>query len=270
MNKPKVSICIPVYNCEKYIGEAIKSVLNQSYIDYEIIIINNASTDDTLKVIMKFCDPRIRVINNHENIGFNRNWNLALKEAMGEYIKILPADDYLLNDCLEKQVKILDSYKNVVMVGCSRVIVNEDSRIIMKRKSKTYLLSSARACIKVIRSGGNPIGEPGAVLFKRYAIDNGELFSNEFLYLIDLDFWFKLLKYGDLFMIEECLSAFRINSGSTSVTLIGKQSREYRDFIIKQNKAGLVIINIRDQITGIFMAYFKSGLRWLFYKFYLK
>jgi glycosyltransferase involved in cell wall biosynthesis len=269
MNRPEISICIPVFNCESYIGEAINSVLEQTFNDYELIIINNASTDNTLKIINKFTDKRIRVISNSENIGFKGNWNLALSETKGKYIKILPADDYLMKDCLEKQVNILNSYENVVIVGCGRIIVNEHSKTIMKREAKNGLVDSGRAKINVVRSGGNPIGEPGAVLFRRDVIDSGELFSDKFLYLIDIDFWLKVLKYGDLYMLGECLAAFRVSKGSTSVNLIGQQGREFKDYIFWLKQKKIIKIGVIDFLTGIIMAYIKSVLRWVFYKIFL-
>ena len=130
----KVSICIPTYNYGHLIADAMKSVLLQEYEDYELIICDNASTDDTQKVIMSFNDSRIRYIKNSRNLGFTQNLNMGLELARGKYIVYLCADDYWLPGLLEKEVKILDDHPNVVMVhtGYKSVYRIEGQDIIRK------------------------------------------------------------------------------------------------------------------------------------------
>ena len=84
---PLVSVCIPVYNGEKYIGETIESVLKQTFKDFELVVCNNCSTDHTLDVVSKYQDPRIRVVTNEQNVGMVGNWNVCLKEARAKNIK---------------------------------------------------------------------------------------------------------------------------------------------------------------------------------------
>jgi glycosyltransferase involved in cell wall biosynthesis len=91
---PQVTICIPVFNCQKYIHQAIESVIAQTFRNWEMVIVNNASTDCTLEIIHSYSDPRIRIINNEKNIGLEANWNKAVSAAQGKYIKLLPADDF--------------------------------------------------------------------------------------------------------------------------------------------------------------------------------
>ena len=96
---PKVSVSIPVYNCEAYIGEAIDSVLNQTFKDVEIIVIDNQSTDRTREIVQKYDYPNVKLIVNDTNLGMLRNWHNALNYATGEYVKILAADDILYPKC---------------------------------------------------------------------------------------------------------------------------------------------------------------------------
>ncbi len=100
-DQPFFSVCLPTYNMGSYIAEAIQSVLDQSFRDFELIVHDNASTDDTEQIVAGFSDPRIRYIRNHENLGMYANLNLACQAATGKYIKTHCADDTLSRGCLE-------------------------------------------------------------------------------------------------------------------------------------------------------------------------
>src|SRR5688572_8967364 len=104
----KLSVCIPVYNCGPYIKEAIDSVLNQDFKDFELIIVDNRSTDNTVSIVKDYKDSRIKLIENDTNIGLLGNWNKAVSLATGQYIKLLPADDFIYPGCLKRQCEVLD------------------------------------------------------------------------------------------------------------------------------------------------------------------
>ena len=101
MNKPSFSICIPNYNYGDYIGETIQSVLNQSYQNFEIIVADNASTDNSVDVVKSFKDDRIRLIQNEINIGFSPNLQKATMYANGDFINLLSSDDLMKPNALE-------------------------------------------------------------------------------------------------------------------------------------------------------------------------
>src|SRR3972149_3665070 len=107
---PKVSVCIPSYNHARYIGASIESVLAQSFEDWELVIVDNFSTDDTQAVVKSFRDPRIRSYASDRNVGLVRNWNRCVSLARGEYVGILPADDIYLPRMLERSVGRLDAH----------------------------------------------------------------------------------------------------------------------------------------------------------------
>jgi glycosyltransferase involved in cell wall biosynthesis len=115
---PRVTVLLAVYNGEEYIGEAIRSVLEQSYRGFELLIVDDGSTDGTPSVIQTFHDPRIRVIQNPANLGLSRSLNLGIGEARGEYIARLDADDLCRPARLERQVRFLDEHPEVALVGC--------------------------------------------------------------------------------------------------------------------------------------------------------
>ena len=127
---PKVSVLMSVYNGEKYLKEAIKSILGQSFKDFEFIIINDGSIDKTEKIIKVFNDKRIVLIN-QENIGLTKSLNNGLKLAQGDYIARMDADDVALSYRLEKQVKFLDSNPHIFLVGSSCYLINESNLLIV-------------------------------------------------------------------------------------------------------------------------------------------
>ncbi len=114
---PKVTVFIPVYNREKYIGDAIKSILDQSFSNYEILLVDDGSTDESRTVIRSFSDPRIRLLCNDQNLGIPKTRNRGLENAKGEYIALLDSDDQAFPERLAKQVSFLDEHKDFVQVG---------------------------------------------------------------------------------------------------------------------------------------------------------
>ena len=269
INTPRVSVCIPVYNCEKYIAQAIGSVLEQTFQDWELVIDDNASTDGTLNIIHMFSDPRIHIINNKMNIGLEANWNKVVTAARGEYIKLLPADDFLYPLCLERQVEIFESSENasLALVGCARDIVDPDGKRLIVRKfpGREGKISGILAIRKVLRSGTNLLGEPAAILFKRSLLEKAGLFDGSFAYVIDVDLWLRMLLHGDLYVLSNPYCGFRISPGSTSVELEGLQSRHFSAFINLKAKDPVYQVRWIDRQQGIFTSMLLGLARRLFY-----
>ena len=233
MNRiPKVSIAIPLYNCESHIRETIESVLAQTFRDFELIVLDDRSTDRSPQIVHSFTDPRIRYEQNPERLGFFGNWNRCLEVMTGTYCKLLPHDDTLEPTCLEKQVRILDDHPQVELVHCARKIIDPAGKTLtVRRPRETAGLKESRASLRrIVRSGTNPIGEPAAVMFRRQTKDRLEGFSNADMYSIDVEYWSRLLAEGNRYYIDEVLCSFRIWPDSASVRLFGSQSRSMRRF----------------------------------------
>ena len=107
MNK-LVSVCIPAYNGEKYISKTIQSILNQSYTNIEVVVVDDHSSDNTVEAVRAINDNRVRLICNEENLGMTGNWNKCIRESKGEYVKLIPGDDFIYEECIEKSIKILE------------------------------------------------------------------------------------------------------------------------------------------------------------------
>ncbi|HBY58158.1 MAG TPA: hypothetical protein DEG96_09960 [Candidatus Atribacteria bacterium] len=123
MNSPKISICIPTYNRAKFIREAIDSVLKQTFRDFELIVVDNCSTDNTQEIVKAFDDGRLRYVCNERNLGVIGNYNKCISLARGDYICIIHSDDMLLPRFLEVQSAILDKNSDVGLVhsNCSYI-----------------------------------------------------------------------------------------------------------------------------------------------------
>ena len=137
MEKNKVSIIIPVYNAEKFIGETIESVISQTYTNWEILILNDMSTDRSYEIIQEYAqkDGRIKVINSEKNIGVVEGRNRLINEADGEYIAFLDADDYWKEDKLEKQIEFMKN-KDIAISCTEYTRVTENGKPINEIKIK--------------------------------------------------------------------------------------------------------------------------------------
>lgn len=232
---PVVSVLIPVYNGGRYLAETIDSVLAQTYSDFEVVISDDASTDESLEIISRQNDHRLRLLNNPVRLGFGGNWNRVLNEARGKFIKLLPQDDLLRSDCLQTQVDILqrDTDERLALVFSAREIIGPDGRVFMRRGlgDSHQILTLTALAQRTCRIGTNPIGEPGSVLFRRTAAHRAGLFDGTRPFVIDIDYWLRLLRHGEAAYIPTASCAFRVSTKSHSVRLGIGQAREFSDFL---------------------------------------
>jgi glycosyltransferase involved in cell wall biosynthesis len=268
--RPRVSVGIPAYNGSKFIETAIESVLAQSWDDFELYVIDDSSTDGTADKVRRIQDPRLRLSVNGRNVGQEANWNKVLRQARGEFIKLLPQDDVLDPDCLRRQIQVFDDPENseVVLTCCARKIIDAKGRLIMKRSFKKTQgrIKGLRAVRRSIRSGTNLIGEPGAVLMRADLLPKTGLFDASDFYVIDLDLWVRFLLHGDLFIIPEPLCSFRVAPGSASIRVASTQSKDYRNFIAKLERTGLYGLSRMDRWLGIMNAWKNKAIRQVLYQ----
>lgn len=137
MPNPKVSVLMTVYNVEKYIRAALFSILNQTFLDMEVIIINDASFDNTESIILSFKDDRIKYLKNHKNLGISRSLNKGLKIATGQYLARMDGDDLCTSERIKKQVEFLDENKDHGLVGTWYYIINENGVLRSSRRKAT-------------------------------------------------------------------------------------------------------------------------------------
>lgn len=265
---PTVSVCIPVFNGEAYIGPAIRSVLEQTHGAFELVVCDNASTDATLAVVRGFEDVRIRVVESDSNIGAGANWNRCLSEARCDNMKILCADDVLLPEALERQLAVLQApeNRNVTIVCGRRYIIDAAGvRRLTRGLSGEGRIAGRLAVRKVVRSGGNPIGESSSVLFRRSVALEAGGFAVDSPYVVDVDMWVRMLMRGDLYVLPGILSEYRVSGSSWSVGVANRQASDYREMIEAMRTDGRYGISPFDARLGITRSWLNAQLRRLFY-----
>lgn len=223
MANPKVSVLIPAYNYAHYLSEAIDSVLGQTYKNFELIVVDNCSTDNTEEIVNNYAkhDTRIKFVRNQENIGMYRNYNQALLLATGDYIKFLNADDKFEPTLLEKFVNILENDTTIsVVTSCRQYFGSKNDVLIPPFKGK---VESTTAILSSLKKG-NWIGEPTTVMFRRENLNLG-LFDISLLMFADQDMWLRHLRVGNLYVIDEVLSYFRIHEEQGTVNLTDNSSK---------------------------------------------
>ena len=231
---PSVSVCIPVYNGEPFLAETMRSVLDQTYRDFELVVLDNASTDATGRIARSFGDARVRVETNAETISQPENWRAAVGHCRAPLVKLVCADDLLHPRCLEYQVGPMEADPGLAVVAARRHMGDERSRVLVPRRGLgglTGVRSSVEVARRVVRNGANPIGEPGGVLFRRehYFAVGG--WRPEWRWVMDLDLWLRLLQYGEFLGLPETLASFRIGRESLTAENESAIYTEQRAFL---------------------------------------
>ena len=223
VHTPKVSVLIPTYNSASFLSEAIESVLNQTFTDFELIIQDNNSDDHTEEVVKKYLpDTRVSYHKNAVNIGMAGNWNKVLTHARGEYIKFLMSDDKFHPQLLEKFVPIMDQNPNVSLITSYREEFGLEN---YKNEPPFIHLQPGKKIICETLKDRNWLGEPTTVMFRRSNLFLGD-FNTNYTYILDWDMWLRHLSIGDCYILPQTLSYFRVHSKQVTKTAL-KQSLNY-------------------------------------------
>jgi len=208
--RPKVTVLMSVYNGAKYIREAIDSILNQTFKDFEFLIIDDGSTDSSAEIIRSYSDPRIRLIRNEKNIGLTRSLNKGLKLATGQYIARMDADDISLPCRLETQGRFLDEHPRVGLISSSYIKINVAGEEIGFQKFSTENDEIKKRLLRF-----NYFCHPSAV-FRRECIARVGAYREQFELVEDYDLWLRIAEEFEVANIEEPLCKYRITAESIS------------------------------------------------------
>ena len=207
---PLISIILPVYN-RPIVVNTIKSVLNQTYSDFELIIIDNASTDSTVSEIRKINDERIKLYVNEVNKGQTFSLNRGLGLAKGKYIARIDSDDLMYPNRIEEQVAFLESHDSYVICGSWITLFSDDDK---EKGVLPYCKEDDN--IKFISTFLCPFAHP-AVMFRRDVIEKYNVRYDETLRMAeDYDMWIRILKYGKGFNIDKPLIYYRQGTNNDS------------------------------------------------------
>jgi glycosyltransferase involved in cell wall biosynthesis len=233
-DRPMVSLCVPAYQAERHLRRTIESLLAQSHLDFELIIIDNHSSDGTADIAGSFHDSRIRVVHNDATLPLVRNWNCAVELCRGEYVKLVCADDILYPECIAAQSEILQRNPGVALVSAQTDFVDDDGVLLRPARGLRGIVGrhpADQVIRQMVRSGTNPIGAPVATMFRRSDFLRSGGFRDELLFLSDADLWVRLLQFGDFFGIPRTLGAFRFCSSSVSATMAARsQLAQHKTF----------------------------------------
>jgi len=202
-----------VYNCERYVAEAVESILGQTFTDFEFIIIDDGSTDRSLSILRRFAqrDGRIRLVS-RGNRGLTRSLNEGLGLARGEFIARMDADDISLPERLERQVEYLRAHPECVALGCRLYLIDPDGDPLMEEPRPT----THEDIMQMLLRGSGAIPHPGAMIRRTDLCAIGG-YNEEFKAAQDLDLWLRLSERRQLANLDEVLVRYRMHFGSVSV-----------------------------------------------------
>lgn len=254
--KPLVSVCIPAYNNAPYITETIESVLKQTWENLELVICDDLSSDNTVEVIERIEDPRIRLIKNQNNLGMSGNWNNCLRHCKGDYIKLICADDMLSPEAIEKETKALMENPTALFACSDTRLFDLDGKPKgwYKRYPKASGLTDGKTVVRAGFFSQNYFGAPLAILLRRSAMERFGEFDSDFVYILDYEYWVRLACEGDIYIIHEPLNYFRVrNDSNTGEVIAGDKTAAYvkeHELLLRKHgsKVGLTEAEIQKSI----------------------
>lgn len=212
MNTPRVSVIMTVYNGEKYIAEAIESLLNQSMPDFELLIVNDGSTDKTTDVVKKYTDPRIRLIENEVNKGSIFSRNRAVKESCASYIAILDSDDVALPRRFEVEINFLDNHPDFGVVGTAVEVIDEYGKpknVVWKNKLPPEMIPATLLFQNYFANS--------SVMFRKSAMPSEENLYRDMNPADDYDLWLRLDKKWKMWNVSEILTKYRVHGNQMTM-----------------------------------------------------
>lgn len=203
MNTPQVTVVMTVYNTEKYIGQAVASILGQSFKNFELLVVDDASTDRSMEIVLSFGDPRIRLIRNSANKGVAYSRKRALAEARGAYIAVLDADDVACEDRLRLQVEFLEGHPEIGLLGSAFDIIDADGNV---ERSCSVPVDPLANSWKLLF--GNHICHSTVMFRRQVGLGlggyDGKVFAGE-----DFDLWVRFAAYSRIAQLDRSLVRWR-------------------------------------------------------------
>lgn len=231
---PTVSVVVPAYNNGDYIEQTVRSVLAQTFTDFELVVADHASRDDTWARLQAFADdPRVTLLRTPAGGGAKRNWDAVSQAATGELVKLVCGDDVIHPRMLEKQVAAFRSRPGVEVVASRRAIIDAHGRVLVKGRGLGRMRGPVAGSVALRRSvlaGGNLFGEPMCVMMRRSTLEAIGWWDGRQPYYIDLGTYAHALMRGTFVPVPEVLAGFRVSDTQWSVRLTAEQSAQAAAF----------------------------------------
>ncbi len=248
---PLVSVIMSSYNYIRYVSKAIESVLDQTFTDFELIVLDDGSVDGSREVIRRYArqDPRVKPVFHETNIGIGKTYNEGIEMAGGKFIAFLDSDDMWARDKLEKQIDILKRDEDLV-VWTDADIINRDDRPVGMRFTGFHRATGRKKSGDVfdeIVKGNFVLGS--SMIFKKDNL-NGLRFNTNIRYFPDFAFFLDLAAHNNFHFIDECLTKYRIHGGNTTIT--------------KKEAGNIELLNIYEYILNTYRARLdRKRLSWI-------
>lgn len=228
---PRVSVVVPTYNNADFVAETLRSIVAQTFTDFELIVADHSSTDGTWEAVEQFAaDSRLRMVRTPTGGGAPANWNRVTRLAQGEFVKLVCGDDLIYPDMLERQLAAVDALgarsQDVVLVASRRDLVDARGDVFVRARGLGGLsgvVDGRMALRATVRSGGNLFGEPACVLMRRSALEAAGGWQ-DLGYYLDAGSYAPVLVQGDMIALPESLASFRVSAQQWSVRLMREQA----------------------------------------------
>ncbi len=242
MKNPKVTVLMPVYNGEKYLRGAMDSILSQSFTDFEFLIINDGSIDNSKKIIDSYTDKRIRALNNDKNIGLVNTLNRGIELAQGEYIARMDCDDISLLNRLAVQVKFMEQHPTI---GASGSFYN----LLLNGKKALVDFPLNKSEMKSFMIFNSPIAHPTVIIRKSILQKEKLVYRSEYIHAEDYDLWSQISAVSDLANVSDVLLNYRVheNQITTNESLVLDKNESLNSIRLRHLKL-LDIIPSKDEM----------------------
>jgi glycosyltransferase involved in cell wall biosynthesis len=239
---PRVSVCVCTFNGAGSVGRALESILGQTYPDFELVIVDDASSDSTLEVVRTYHDSRLRILVNGHNLGNARNRSLAIRESRTDMVKFVDQDDWIAPSCLAEHVRLMDANPRLGFTFSRRAVSLQEPG---SRQARAWLqryanVQSAFGELAEVNSGprlleryleaglpDNWIGEPSSVMIRRSCLVRSLLFNRRLRQMVDMDLWIRLMAFFDVGFLDAELATRWV--GTTTDTHANRAAR--RDWL---------------------------------------
>jgi glycosyltransferase involved in cell wall biosynthesis len=251
--RPLVSICIPTYNAARTVEATLKSIIDQTYRNLEIIVVDNASSDDTLSILQKFDDDRIRIHRNKENIGAEANFSRCIELASGEYTAIFHADDVYMPDMVETEIGTFMKFPNIGAVFTSAWRIDEKDQIMgecrLPKKMKGGGVYDLQEAFKLVLENGNFFMCSSAMVESKIYKKMANFRGREFGTSADLDMWLMILEIAQVAIIDEKLMKYRMCAGQGWCSYNRLRTDKADFFKVVDNRLGTLNSEITSKIS---------------------
>ncbi|MFO7681748.1 MAG: glycosyltransferase [Chloroflexota bacterium] len=231
MQTPTLSVLMSTFNGEAYLETAVNSILSQTFTNFEFIIINDGSTDDTAAILQRYTDPRLRIFH-QENIGLTRSLNRGIALASGRYIARMDSDDYAWPSRFAAQIAYLDSHPESVLLGTAYRHVDS-----LRHRTIDIFPPTHDADIRRAMLSGNPICHSSAMI-SRAALTAVGGYNEDFRYVQDYELWSRLAVIGQIANLPEILQTRYYHADSLSNNM--KSEIKRLKLHVQANRAAII------------------------------